>query len=140
MNYAQKRKQARNFFVFNHMTAKDIADVLKVQEKTVGKWRKEDQWDKERDEVMTNPNEIRKVLLAEMKNISSGGDAKIDADSLSKISKVLEALSDKVSPQAVFAILQLLDNFLADHHPELAVQSLEPHKEFLRHIISLHDQ
>lgn len=138
-SYQKKRKLAKEYFVFNMMNAKDIADLLSITEKTAGKWRKDDDWDKERDEVLANPNEIRRILLAEMKRIASGEKPRIDSDALSKVSKGIQAVSDKLSPQVVVAVIQWLDNFLAENNPQLAVDSLPAHRDFIRHVISLND-
>lgn len=138
-SYAKKRKLAKDYFVFNNMTAKDIADLLGITEKTAGNWRKDDGWDKEREELLANPNEIRRILLKEMKKLANGESTKIDADALSKLSKVMDTLSQKLSPQTVAAVLQELDNWTAEHHPQLAIQNIEPHKAFLRSIIAQHD-
>lgn len=138
-SYKKKRKLARQYFVFNMMSGKDIADLLQVTEKTVSAWRQADNWDKERDEVMVNPNEVRRILLRELRHLAEGGDSRIDTDALSKVNKVLDSVSDKLSPQLVTAVIQDLDNFQAERNPVLANQSLELHKEYIRHIISLHD-
>lgn len=138
-SYAKKRKLAKDYFVFNNMNAKDIAEIIGVTEKTAGNWRKEDEWDKERDELLANPSEIRRILLKEMKLLANGETSNVDADALSKLSKVMDTLSQKISPQTVVAVLQELDNWMAENHPHLAIQNIEPHKGFVRHIIAQHD-
>lgn len=133
----RERLLAEQMFVSYQMTAKAIAETLDLQEKTVGKWRDEDGWDKKRDEFFANPVKIRQVLLSELFSVASGEPAAIDADALSKITKALDTLSDKISPEVVVGVMQMLDNFLAEYNPQLAVDCLDPHKAFIHHIISI---
>lgn len=138
----RKRKQeqmlnAEIMFVNYQMTAKAIAETLDITEKTIGEWRKQGNWDAKRDEFFASPLKIRQLLLTEMKRLAEGEEASIDADSLSKIVKAFEATSDKISPPVVVAVIQMLDNWLAEYDPELAVKCLVPHRSFIQHIISI---
>lgn len=136
---AEKRKKAEELFVFNMMNAKQIHELMGVSEKTLGKWRDEDNWDKQREEVLTNPNAIRQILLKEALSIAQGNAPTIQTDALSKVLKGLETLAQEISPQVIVAVIQLLDNWTAERYPSLAVDSLPVHKEFLREMISVHD-
>lgn len=137
--YAKKRKLASELFVFNMMDAKQISDLISVSEKTLGKWRKDDKWEEQREEVLTNPNEIRRILLKEALSVSKGNAPTIQTDALSKILKGIEIMSDKISPQVVLAVIQLLDNWMAERYPQLAVDALSAHREFLRDIMIVHE-
>lgn len=133
----EQRINAEIMFINYQMNAKAIAETLDVTEKTVGEWRAAGNWDAKRDEFFASPLKIRQLLLTEMKNLAEGGIATIDADSLSKVVKAFEACSDKISPPVVVAVMQMLDNWLAEYDPELAVKSLVPHRSFIQHIISI---
>ncbi|OSZ79281.1 hypothetical protein CAP35_13795 [Chitinophagaceae bacterium IBVUCB1] len=128
---------AEIMFVNYQMTAKAIAETLNITEKTIGDWRAKGGWDAKRDEFFASPLKIRQLLLTEMKRIAEGEPASIDADSLSKIVKAFEATSDKLSPPIIVAAMQMLDNFMAEYNPELAVQCLDAHRAFIQHVISI---
>ena len=136
----QQKILAEQMFVNYQMTAKAIAETLDIEEKTIGKWRNEGEWDKKRSEFFASPGKIRQTLLAELQRVATGEAASIDADSLSKITKAIDTLNDKMSPQLVIEMIMMLDNYLADYNPQLANECLEPHKSFIRHIISLYDK
>ncbi len=132
------RKAAEGMFIEQGMTAKAIAELIDVTEKTVGRWREEGKWDARRDENLAAPHKIREVLLQEMKNISQGKASQVDADSLSKIARVMETISDKINPQIVISVLKGFDNWMAEQEPKMAVTFLEWHKQYLQHVIAQH--
>lgn len=133
------QRLAEGMFIEQCMTAKAIAEILGVTEKTVGNWREKGDWDRRRDENIAAPHKIRELLLKELHNVATGVGTTIDADALAKIGKVMDSISDKISPQVVISVLKSFDNWMADQEPQIAVQFLEYHKRFIQHIISLHD-
>jgi transposase-like protein len=133
-----QRKVAAGMFIEQGLTSKAIAELIQVSEQTLSKWRKEDNWEARRDEALAAPHKIREMLLRELKLVADGEKPTIDADALAKISKVLDSLSDKISPQSVISVLKTFDNWMADNDPHLAVQFLDWHKRFIQHIISQH--
>lgn len=132
------RVQAEIMFIELGMSAKAIAEQLGVQEKTVGKWRQANTWDKRREELLASPHKIKELLLKEFKSIAEGNEPSLNSDAISKISKAIDALDDKINPRIVISVIKLLDEWLADIEPELAGKCLEHHKKFILHIINLH--
>lgn len=126
-----KKVMAERMFVEDGMTAKAISEQLNVSEQTLSKWRKDGRWDDRRAEMLAAPHKLRELLMKELKTVAEGGDSKIDADALSKINKVIEGLSDKVSVQLVFSVFKEFDNWMADQDPKTAVLFTEWHKQFL---------
>lgn len=133
----KKRSLAERMFINDGMTAKQISIDLDVSEQTLSRWRKgrkgEKDWDTRRNEVISAPHVIKELLIQQMKLISQGEKPTVDADALSKISKVLESVSGKVSVQVVISVFKEFDDFMIDHDPELAVKFLEYHKKFILH-------
>lgn len=133
-----QRTIAEGMFIEQGMLCNAIAPLVKVTEATLSKWRKEGNWDTRRAEALASPHKIREILLKELQNVASGEKAQIDADALAKISKVMEALTDRISPQVTISVIKGFDNWMADNDPKMAVQFLEWHKRFIQYIISLH--
>lgn len=132
-----QRKIAEGMFIEQGMTAKAIAELIDVSEKTVSAWRKLDNWDARKDEAIAAPHKIREVLLKELKILAEGGESKINADGLSKISVVLERLSDRVSLQVIISVFKEFDMWMTDEDPALAVKFTEFHKKFIIHKINV---
>ncbi len=131
----KKRALAERMFIEDGMTAKAIAMALDTSQQTIGKWRKgrtgEKNWSLRRAEVLSAPHKIKELLMGELEKVANGEKSTIDADALSKISKVIEAVSGKVSVQVVLSTFKEFDNWMAGQEPEMAVKFLEWHKSFI---------
>ncbi|WP_367867889.1 hypothetical protein [Pedobacter sp. WC2423] len=132
------QRNAEMAFIELGYNAKTIAEQFGVTEKTVGNWRKEGEWDKQREELLASPVKVRAILLKEIQHLAAGGEATIDSDALSKVSKVMETFSTKLSPQMAMTVIKVLDDWLSERDPELANKNLDYHKKFILHIINLH--
>lgn len=88
-------------------------------------------WDAKRDRMISTPIKIRELLLEEMKSVSEGNKAKIDADALSKINKALTYLDGKVSLSVVISVFMEFDNWMAEVDPPKAIDFTEYHKLFI---------
>ncbi len=129
-------KAAESMFINDGATAKEIAETLGVREATVGSWRKNGEWDKQREEHLAAPHIIRKILIKELKNVAEGNKSGIDTNALSQISKVIEAQSYRLSPQVVISVIKELDNFMINENPQLAAELTPYHRKFIIHKIN----
>jgi hypothetical protein len=130
---------AEGMFIEQGMTCKAISELIDVSEKTLSKWRNDGNWDKRREENLAAPHKIRGLLLGEMQKILNGEKSSIDADALSKMSKVMENISGPASPQVVISILKDFDNWMASQDPAVAVLFLDWHRKFIQHVIAQHN-
>ena len=110
-----------------------IAEKIGVTETTLSKWRNLMEWDAKRDKIQSTPAKIRELLLTEMKSVSEGNKAKIDADALSKINKALSYLEGKVSLSVVISVFMEFDNWMAEVDPAEAVKLTVFHKQFINY-------
>jgi hypothetical protein len=133
------RLLAERLFLEDGLTAKEISDQIEVSEVTLSKWRNEDKWDKNRDEIATAPHKLREILMRELKIVAEGGKSLVDADALSKISKVLEGVSGRISTQIVFSVFKEFDNWMAEQDPKTAILFTEYHKQFILYKINQED-
>ena len=122
---------AESLFVEQGLTCSAISVQLGITEVTLSKWRKQMDWDAKRDRMISTPIKIRELLLEEMKSVSEGNKAKIDADALSKINKALTYLDGKVSLSVVISVFMEFDNWMAEVDPQKAIDFTEYHKLFI---------
>lgn len=129
-------QKAEDWFIENReATAKEVAELFEVQEKTVGNWRKLHNWDTKREEYHSSPVFIKQVLQRELLKLANGEASTINADAIRKISATIDAFNKKVDPFVVKAVLEELDKFVAEIEPRLAAQMLQFHQRFLQHKI-----
>ena len=137
LDYAKIRAAAEIQFIELGMTAKAICDEWDVSAQTLSKWRKgkegEKDWDTRRAEFLSAPHKIKELLLKELMKVSEGEKSTIDADALSKLSKVIESISGKVSLQVSLSVLKECDNHIASQDPKAAIFVSKWHKKFLHH-------
>lgn len=131
------RLWAAHLFIVDGYTQKAIADYIGVSEVTIGKWKSADKWEEERQAILASPRKIKSILLTELEKITNGEESNIDADSLSKISKVIRELDGKISIEVIHSVLKELDTWLSEENPQFAVQCLAYHKRFLIHKIQI---
>jgi hypothetical protein len=134
--YAKFRIFAKHLFINEGYTKLGIEKYLTISAPTIIKWSKEDNWDVERTQVMASPHKIKGILLAELERVSSGEKPTIDADALAKISKVIEALDDKVSIPVMFSVFKEFDNWMAEENEETGTEIRAYQKKFLLHKIN----
>lgn len=118
-------------------TKKDIAELFGVTEKTVGAWSNTDEWEGKRLDYHSSPVKIKQYLQKELLNVVQGNQATLNADTIAKLMSALDRCEKKADPIVVHRILKDLDNFISEVNPELAVEMVHFHKQFLIHRINL---
>lgn len=88
---------------------KSIAELLKITEKTVAKWRDDYDWDKQKQLNNIRPSEIKKMILQYVMDIKEGKKPSYKADDLAKISAAFDRLND-TRKKAVYT-MESLDDF-----------------------------
>lgn len=131
LSYKDRRTLAEEYFIVNQMTGAEIADAVGVSPQTISKWRQEDKWDDKRKKFLSSPGKVRELLYDQLELVAKGKDASIDADSLAKIYKVISGISDKTSVPVVMSVFKEFDNWMAEQDPELAVEFLDYHKQYI---------
>lgn len=130
--------KAEAYYIENiDATLKEVADLHKVTEKTMGTWAKDGDWEQKRLDFHASPTRIKQLLQGELLNIANGQPAKLPADSISKLMATLERLDKKADPIVVKKILVDLDLFISQIDPAFAAKCTSFHKQFLQHRISL---
>ncbi|MDM1033816.1 hypothetical protein HXZ91_04895 [Myroides odoratimimus] len=132
------RIKAEAYFIENiEATQKEIADLFKVTEKTIGNWAKVYDWEQKRLDFHASPTRIKQLLQQELLRIANGEKATLPADSISKLMATLERLDKKADPIVVMKILKDLDLFISQIDTQFAIECTKFHKQFLQHRIEL---
>ncbi|MPS74004.1 MAG: hypothetical protein E2590_12790 [Chryseobacterium sp.] len=130
------RQKAEAYYIENiDATNKNVAELFKVTEKTIGDWVKKYDWEDKRLNFHASPTVIKQKLQQETIHIMNGGDATFSADAISKLMSALDRCDKQADPIIVHKILKELDLFISQTDPKFAGQCIPYHKMFLQHKI-----
>lgn len=134
----EKRDLAKILFVVNGMSAVEVARTLDIQPKTIGEWRREDNWDEERTMRNVSPVQLIKRFNEEINGILDAitlrsqtkptkGDATAtgrmtaaEADMIAKLTKGIKNLRNSIDPQTVMEVLHGFTSYLSIAELDLA--------------------
>ena len=133
----RKRAYGERLFVEDGYTLKAIAETVGTSEVTIGNWSRKYGWKEKRDEILAAPHMIKKVILQQIQLVASGEKPTVNSDDLSKLTRALERVDQKVSVQLIITVVKEFDHWLAgsDIEPELLTQMLEAHKNYIKYRI-----
>lgn len=109
-----------------------ISEITGVGLKTLGEWRKEKEWDREKDLSNIRPSEIKKLILQYVQDIKDGKKPTYKADDLSKISAAFDRMND--SRKVAVYTMESVDGF-SSWMLELAAKHLGKKREKLLDLI-----
>lgn len=142
-NRHKEKEQAKLLFIEGTRTSKEIANLLKVSERTVGKWAAEGKWKEQRalrgvslQEMEGDLLEIIAGLLADRKKHSDDPQQRVKiADELSKYNKALQTLrrETKLPLAAYINVLEELIAFTGTRKPKFTPELVMTVKEFIDH-------
>lgn len=139
-------------FVEQDKTRKEIAEVLKVRENTVGKWATEGNWESLRTSRLTAPQSIianireciddlvkKRRAMEFDKNADPVEKARL-TDEISKLGKVLSEAKGEgdVTLNARLTILGWSMDFIREKHPDLHNQIVDVELELIEEAAKLH--
>ncbi len=155
-----EHRTAKVLYIEQGKTAKEIAELLGVTEKTVGEWVRKDNWKRERDARMASPanritniqniigdlSEQRLQFNRELQAAEKAGDtetvkelranvSKID-DAVSKWNKTLETINkeSKVSLTTYLYVMEDIFKHLNHYDPKLFVNTLDFQEAHIQYI------
>lgn len=131
------RLKAEAYYIENvDATQKEVAELFKVTEKTVGTWVNKYDWEDKRWSFNASPTFIKQKLQQEAHNIVIGGKPNFSADAVNKIMSAIEKIDKSADPVIVHKILKELDNFISEIDPNFATECTKYHKQFLQYKIT----
>lgn len=131
------RLKAEAYYIENvEATNKEIAELFKVTEKTVGAWAAKYNWEEKRWDFNASPTFIKQKLQQEALHIIAGGAPHFSADTIAKIMSAIDKVDKSADPVIIHKILKDLDMFISEADPNFATECTKYHKQFLQHVIS----
>lgn len=134
---SKKKVNAEDLYIRAGLSGKEISEQLDISEQTIVKWKKEGDWERRKQDLLTSPLAIKELLTKEMFAISQGSKSSIDSDALSKLSSTIERMDKKLSPRVVSDVFREFDQWMTENDPKLALEFVRYHKMFLLHRINI---
>ena len=121
MTLKDKKAVSQDLFLNTSKTQKEIALIVKVTEKTIGKWKDEGDWELLKQASTVTAKNIIHNLYQKAFELSEAKE--IDADKLSKISTTIERLSNKkTTVSQIINVFKDFTTFAFGENPEVAKQ------------------
>lgn len=121
MSRQKKRELAKQIYLRDNLSQKEIADMVDVSQKSLSKWIKEERWDTEKSAyTITREQQIQRLyshISTINDNISARDagknvpDAK-EADTLNKLATAIKKLENEVGISEVIGVSMKICNFL----------------------------
>lgn len=135
---SQKKEWAKMLYLQDQLNQKQIAAKVGVNEATMSRWVKAEQWESLRKSLLTSKNEILQNLYGlldklgkRMKEDDSVGDSKI-ADMYVKYSAAIKNLETETSIAQIMESGMQFHKFLQGFDPELAMTMLNHYDAFVK--------
>ncbi|MFK7048735.1 hypothetical protein FLACOL_01077 [Flavobacterium columnare] len=88
-----KKSQGKDLFI-KGFSLTNISEIIGVGIKTLGNWRDENDWEKEKELNNIRPSEIKKMILEYVRDLKNGETPLYKADDLAKVSAAFDRLND----------------------------------------------
>ena len=109
----KKRNYAERLYVEEGWTATSIAATVGVNRNTVSNWVKKYKWQEKKDELLAAPHKVKQIILQEIQRVVAGEPPTFNSDDLSKLTRALERVDQKVSVQMIISVFKAYNNWLA---------------------------
>ncbi|MDO4763843.1 MAG: hypothetical protein Q4A00_05625 [Flavobacteriaceae bacterium] len=134
------RLKAEAYYIENiEATNKEIAELFKVTEKTIGSWATKYDWENKRWNFNASPTFIKQKLQQEALRVVNGEPPSFSADTIAKIMSAIDKVDKSADPVIIHKILKDLDMYISEIDPAFATECTKYHKQFLQHIIANSD-
>lgn len=132
-----KKQLARDYYVNEGASQKEIAEKLGVSENTVSTWKRADGWDALRAAQISQPKtlviEIQKNMLriSQTANEEDRPLSSAEADQISKLSATIDKLEKQTTLRNVIAVMEDFMTHLAEADRDLAKQVAGHQNDFV---------
>ena len=103
-----KKSQGKDLFV-KGFTLTNIADIIGIGAKTLGRWRDEGKWEEEKELATLKPSNIRRLTLKAALAIQNKEPLPYKADDISKIVAAFDRITD--SRRVAVYTMESIDGF-----------------------------
>lgn len=121
LSRAKKRELAKQIYLRDNLTLKEIADMVDVSQKSLSKWVREEKWDTEKSAyTITREQQIQRIYghisainqaISEREAPKNVPDAK-EADTLNKLATAIKKLENEVGIAEVIGVCMKVCNHL----------------------------
>lgn len=125
------RELARDLFLKANLTAKEVAERLGIDEKTIGRWRRDENWDQSLVTYTMTKAAQMEMMVQQLVNIQSTIMAREEgerfatskeADIMIKITTAIKNLETELSASDVIDVCIKVTNWLKEHDAEMAIK------------------
>ncbi len=103
-----KKSQAKDLFV-KGFNITNISEIIGIGMKTLGNWRRDGNWDEEKELAALKPSNIRRLTLKAALAIEKGEELPYSADQISKVVAAFDRINDS-KKKAVYS-MESIDGF-----------------------------
>lgn len=135
MNLSDKKAMAQELTLNTDKTGKEIAQIVKITEKTYSKWKREGDWDLLKQASTVTAANIINNLYKQAHDLSL--EDAVNADKLVKIANTIEKLSNRRT--TVSSIINVFKDFTSwayGQEPELAKQINDLQRKYVDYKIN----
>ncbi len=104
----RKKREAKHLFV-NNFSITNISKIVKISVKSLGDWRKSDNWDEEKELNTIKPSAIRKLTLKQALAISKGETLPYKTNDIINTVAAFDRITD--SKKIAVYSMESIDNF-----------------------------
>lgn len=135
-----EREFAAMLYIQQGLSQKEIAVRVKVSEKTIGKWKIDDQWDKQkrsfmvvREEQITDLYEKLEALNNHIKTNQENLVSVKDVDAISKLTASIKHLETETSVAEIIGVAKKYIDFIRESDLEFAKKVTTYFDLFIQH-------
>ena len=131
------RKLARDLYINDGMSQKDIAEYLQTSTNNISRWKLEEDWDKYKNAQLSTKDAIVTMLLEQNRKIlenAEDDDRTLDSkesDIILKNAKAIQALSKEVNIVSAIQVFKQFNQYLLTVDPKLAGAITDPQRKFI---------
>ncbi len=104
----QKKREAKHLFI-NGFSIINISKIVNISVKTLAEWRKEDNWDEEKELNSIKPSAIRKLTLKQALAIANGDPLPYKTNDIINTVAAFDRITD--SRKIAVYSMESIDNF-----------------------------
>lgn len=137
MKIAVKKKLARELYMLDTMTQKEIAERVGVTPNTLGKWVKKEKWNTILAASLSTKHETLARIdkaISDVFDKAEEENRKLDSgdyDALSKLQKVRNSIDKEISLDVIIEVFTEYNTFLMAKNPELARENNKFQDQFV---------
>jgi transcriptional regulator with XRE-family HTH domain len=138
----EKKEWTKLMFLKDNKTQREISDITGVSEKTISKWKKEENWDRLRSSIIISKAEELRRIYQQINELNTKIEKRPDgdryanskeADTLSKLAATAKNLESDLSVVDIIDAFIGFQDWLREVNLELAKAIIELQDRYIKH-------